>query len=89
VFRYEPETIARDVAPDSPIAGRGPLRPVVYRLNLREPNSLFLEQRFRVFNKDLVYVSNAPFTEVNKVMQVFSTALSPATTGASIYTSVK
>ncbi|MCW2272600.1 sugar transporter [Rhodoblastus acidophilus] len=89
VFRFEPEAIARDIAPDSPLAGQGAMRPVVYRLNLREPNSLFLEQRFRIFNKDLVYISNAPFTEVHKVMQVFSTALSPAATGASLYNVVK
>ncbi len=89
VFRYEPEEIARDVAPNSVIAGQGRMRPVVYRLNLRDSNSMFMEQRFRIFNKDLVYVSNAPFTEVQKVMQVFNTAVSPVASGASVYTTVK
>ncbi len=47
--------------------------PVVYRLNLADANSLFWMQRFPIRNKDVVYVSNAPLTEMNKFLQfVFS-----------------
>ena len=37
--------------------------PVVYRLDLTNPNSLFMEQRFQIANRDLIYVSNAPSVE--------------------------
>ena len=47
--------------------------PVVYRLNLRDANSIFWMQRFPVKNKDVVYVSNAPLAEMQKFLQfVFS-----------------
>uniref|UniRef100_UPI003D35978A polysaccharide biosynthesis/export family protein n=1 Tax=unclassified Methylobacterium TaxID=2615210 RepID=UPI003D35978A len=66
VFRYEPAAVVRRLKPASPLLGT-PLVPVVYRINMRDPNSLFLTQAFRMRNRDLVYVSNAPFTEVQKV----------------------
>jgi polysaccharide export outer membrane protein len=82
VFRYEPESVARELDPASPLVGHGRLTPVVYRLNLRDPNSLFVEQKFRIMNRDIVYVSNAPLTEVYKVMQIFNTAAGSVGTAA-------
>ncbi len=66
LFRYEPEAIASALKPGTPLAQPGRLTPVVYRLNLKDPNSLFMQQRFRIANRDLIYVSNAPSTEVQK-----------------------
>ncbi|MFM0355277.1 polysaccharide export protein [Paraburkholderia nemoris] len=49
--------------------------PVVYRVNLRDPNSFFIAQSFVMDDKDLLYVSNAPITELQKVLNlVFSLA---------------
>jgi polysaccharide export outer membrane protein len=89
VFRFEPEPVARALRPDSPSIGTGLPVKVVYRLNLRDPNSLFLSQQFRIFNGDLIYVSNASLTEIQKVMQIFNLAVTPAASGASIYSGVK
>jgi polysaccharide biosynthesis/export protein len=89
VFRYEPETVARSLRPNSTLLGRGRLTPIVYRLNLRDPNSLFTEQSFRIVNRDLVYVSNAPLADVDKVVNIFSTALAPAGSAAGLYAGVK
>jgi polysaccharide export outer membrane protein len=89
VFRFESEAVARALRPDSPLVGTGLPVKVVYRLNLRDPNSLFLAQQFRIFNGDLIYVSNASLTEVQKVMQIFNLAVTPAASGASIYSGVK
>jgi polysaccharide export outer membrane protein len=36
-------------------------------------------------NRDVLYVSNAPFTEVQKVLSVFSTVASPVSAAASVY----
>ncbi|PIK69581.1 sugar transporter, partial [Methylobacterium frigidaeris] len=52
-------------------------------------NSLFVSQAFRMRNRDLVYVSNAPFTEVQKVLGVFSTITAPVSAGASVYSGVR
>jgi polysaccharide export outer membrane protein len=89
IFRYEPENVARSLRPNSVLLGRGRLTPVVYRLNLRDPNSLFTEQSFRIVNRDLVYVSNAPLADVDKVVNIFSTALAPAGSAAGLYAGVK
>ena len=89
IFRFEPEHIARSLRPDSPLIAKGRLTPVVYRLNLRDPNGLFLAQGFRIFNRDVVYVSNAPLTEVGKVLQIFNMIVAPVSSGASIYSATK
>lgn len=44
--------------------------PVVYRLNMGEPNSFFLARRFPMHNKDILFVSNAPAAELQKVMSI-------------------
>ena len=50
----------------------GPLTevPVVYRINFREPNSFFLARRFPMHNKDILFVSNAPAAELQKVVNI-------------------
>ena len=78
IFRFEPAASCAGSSPAAPCSPP-PLVPVVYRINMRDPNSLFLTQAFRMRNRDLVYVSNAPFTEVQKVLSVFSTVTAPVT----------
>lgn len=84
VFRWEQPSVLRQLKPDSPLARGRALVPVVYRLDMLNPNSLFLEQKFRVANRDLIYVSNAPLVEVQKVINIFTGVLAPASQTASI-----
>ncbi len=77
IFRFEPAAIVRRLSPGSKLTGT-PLVPVVYRIDMRDPNSLFTAQAFRMRNRDLIYVSNAPFTEIQKVLGVFSTVTAPS-----------
>lgn len=49
--------------------------PVVYRIDLRDPNSFFVMQSFAIADKDVLYVSNAPAAELQKFLNlVFSIA---------------
>jgi polysaccharide export outer membrane protein len=49
--------------------------PTVFRIDLTNPNSFFLMQDFPIENKDILYVSNAPITEIQKFLNVlFSVA---------------
>jgi polysaccharide export outer membrane protein len=82
IFRYENPSIARELIQQ--LAVRGAEVPIVYRLDLRNPNSLFIEQKFRMANRDLVYVSNAPLVEVEKVIGIFNSVLSPASQASSV-----
>lgn len=81
VFRFEPEDVARALRPNSPLVQHGYATPVVYRLNLRDPGSLFVAQSFHIVNRDLLYVSNAPITNTRKVIEVIGLFLAPAATG--------
>lgn len=76
VFRYEPSSVVKALRPGSPLAQPGRLVPVVYRLNLSDPNSLFLEQGFPIASRDLVYVSNAPAVKVQKIFSMIGGGLS-------------
>jgi polysaccharide biosynthesis/export protein len=89
IFRYEPESVLRAIRPNSPLLARGRLSPVVYRLNLSDPNSLFLEQSFHIANRDLIYVSNSPSTDVQKVFGIVAGGIGTVGSASSIATAVK
>jgi len=59
--------------------------PVVYRINLRDPNSFFVAQSFMMDNKDLLYVSNAPIAEVQKFLNVVFSVAYPVITGVQTF----
>ncbi len=56
VFRLEGKT-----ADGSP-------KPIVFRLNMRNPESMFLAKQFELLPEDVVYVSNAPMYEWEKII---------------------
>jgi polysaccharide biosynthesis/export protein len=72
IFRFE----SRDALdwPRQPVATTPDgLVPVVYRVDLRKPSSFFVMQNFAINPKDVLYVSNAPTTELQKFLNlVFS-----------------
>ena len=47
--------------------------PVVYRLNLSDASSLFAAQDFAIRDDDILYVSNAPGTDLQKFLTTIST----------------
>ena len=58
--------------------------PVAYHLNLREPAALFAARRFPIRDKDILYVSNAPFSDISKLMQLVGTVGQPAIQGVAV-----
>jgi len=57
---------------------------VVYRLDLTRPGALFVGEGFRVRDGDAIFITNAPFTELRKVLQVFNSLLVPVQTTTTI-----
>lgn len=49
----------------------GPIIPVIYNVNLRNPEGYFLATKFQIRNKDVIYVSNATSVEISKALQYF------------------
>ena len=78
----KPAVCAR-LRPDSPLASRDGRVPVVYHLNLSNPNSLFMQQRFQIANHDLIFISNAPSVEFQKAVEIFNGLASPVYTSTS------
>ena len=66
-----------------------PIVPVVYRLNMRDANSYFLARSFPMRDKDILYVANAPATELQKFLSLVGSVTSPAVTGTAIYATTK
>ena len=75
--------------PDSPLIAPARLTPVVYRLNLADPESIFLAQRFPMGNRDIIYVSNSPSTEVEKVFAIIGGGIGTIGSFSSIYSAAK
>ena len=72
VFLYRGET--REVAERLGIdCSRfpGPIIPVIYNVNFRNPEGYFLATKFQMRNKDVIYVSNATSVEISKALQYF------------------
>jgi len=90
VFLYRGE--ARDVAEAMGIdcsPYEGPMIPVIYAINLRDPAGYFLASSFEVRNKDIIYVSNAIAVESTKFMiylnTIQTTIQAPIATATSAY----
>jgi polysaccharide export outer membrane protein len=81
LFRFEPSSVVS--ALHAPVLTTGPngTSPVVYRLNMRNVQNYFYAQRFPIENKDVIYVANAPMTELLKVFTLINTVTGPVITG--------
>ncbi len=76
VFRYEPaQTLIwpRQPATATPEG----FVPVVYRVNLGNPASFFVMQNFRISDKDVLYVSNAPAAELQRFLNLVFSVVYP------------
>ena len=91
VFLYRGET--RDVAEAMGIdcsKFQGPIIPVIYNINFRNPGSYFLATTFEMRNKDVIYVSNSVSVEASKFLSyvrlVNATVNDPVTSAINAFT---
>jgi polysaccharide export outer membrane protein len=85
LLRFEPASLVAEMLPERKDQIETAYIPVVYRLNLRDANSYFLARAFQMRDKDIIYVANAPLTEVQKVLSVIGTITAPVLQGAAVY----
>jgi polysaccharide export outer membrane protein len=76
VFLYRGETreIAERLGVDCSKFS-GPIIPIIYNINLREPAGFFLAANFEMRNKDVIYTANAPSVEVTKFLNFLRTIM--------------
>lgn len=72
VFRFEDPAavdprllVGASTTPDGKI-------PVIYKVNMSDPATLLVAQRFPIKNKDVLYVANAPLTDFAKFVNIVS-----------------
>ena len=72
IFRFE------DAAALDPVVAASARRtpdgkiPVIYRVDLSDPATLFVAQSFPIRNKDVLYVSSAPLTDIQRFVSIIS-----------------
>jgi polysaccharide export outer membrane protein len=68
----------------------GPIIPVIYNLNLRNPDGFMLATKFQMRNKDVLYVANATSVEISKALNyirlVVGTVNDPLIAASNTYT---
>lgn len=57
----------------------GPLVPVIFSVNFRDPGAYFLASKMYMRNKDLLFVSNAQSVEIAKILQYIRLVLATTT----------
>ena len=75
LFRFEN---ARLLADDNTVEVTGGTKPVVYRVDFRDPASFFVTQNFPVQDRDVIYVANATAAELEKFLRLVGIAIAPA-----------
>jgi polysaccharide export outer membrane protein len=83
VLRYERPEVVQALDDAQAVPSADTAVPVVYHLNMRAPLAMLDAQHFAIRNQDIVYVSDAPLTNVQKVLGMFSLLAAPAVTGLS------
>jgi polysaccharide export outer membrane protein len=79
VFLYRGET--REVAERLGVdcsRFQGPIIPIIYHVNFRDPSGYFLAQGMDVRNKDVIYTSNAIAVETTKFLNFLRTIMATA-----------
>lgn len=79
VFLYRGETrqIAQRLGIDVS-KYKGPIVPIIYHVNFRDPSGYFQAQTFEMRNKDVVYTSNAAAVETTKFLNFLRTIMATA-----------
>jgi polysaccharide export outer membrane protein len=66
LYRGERREVAEQLGVDCAKFG-GPIVPIIYNLNLRDPNGYFLATKFEMRNKDVIFASNAQSVEASNM----------------------
>ncbi len=94
LFRYERPVNAQalglippgSLGPSAPVIPGAVAQgiPVVYRINMRDPQSYFAIQQFAMNDKDVIYIANAPTVQIYKFLQLIYTFTTPAITARAV-----
>lgn len=72
LFRYTPTVPGQEA------------KPIIYRLNMLQPASYFLAQRFAVRDKDVIYIANAAANRPAKMVNIINQLFAPFVTARAL-----
>ena len=78
IFRFEETQIAKQLDERAVTAPDDTLVPVIYRVDLRDPQSFFLTTLFEMRDEDLIYVAQSPLAEFGSFLDILSPLLGVA-----------
>lgn len=76
LFRFEPDHLAKALNERALVAQDGSMVPVVYRLDLSDPNSFFIMKTFELRDEDILYVANHPSVQFAKFLAIIGPIVS-------------
>jgi polysaccharide biosynthesis/export protein len=82
VLRYEPVDHMRDIPGVAPNLLGSDFVPVAYHIDMRQPSALFAARLFPIRNKDIIYVSDSPVTDLQKIATLLGSVTSPVINAA-------
>jgi polysaccharide export outer membrane protein len=77
VYRGEPRGVAERLGIDCS-KFEGPIIPIIYNINLRDPAGYFLARSFEIRNKDVLYIANSTSVQVTKFLVYLRTIMATA-----------
>lgn len=84
IFRLEdPAVLGDHLTPMVQATPTGKI-PVIYRVNLGDPRTIFVAQSFPIRDKDVLYVTNAPIADIQKFINVIYSSILPIATAATV-----
>ncbi len=81
LFRFEPPAVTKALGVPDLATQPGGYSRIVYHLNLRQIDGYFLAERFPLEDSDLIYVANAPMTELQKFFTLIGSITGPVISG--------
>jgi len=77
LFRFEPKHIADTIAPVQSARFSGQV-PMVFQLNMRDPQAFFIAKKVQVRDRDILYVGTAPSVDLQNFLSVINSGVSSA-----------
>lgn len=83
IFRWEkPQLVQGAIGQADAVSDRGV--PVIYRINMKDPQTYLAAQKFEMRDGDVLYVSNSPIADFQRFVGVVASSILPITTVRSV-----